>query len=313
MTAPTATALRPQWDALPTGLRAGLADLLGGIAVADVQTGGFTPGLAARLRLATGRHLFAKGIPSDHALAGKYRTEADTARALPATTPAPRLQWTGEIAEWVVLIFDDIEGRHPDLSPGSPDVPRVVAAVAGLAEVLTPSPLPQAPDATAELAAIVHGWAELADAPPLDLDPWECAHVNRLAEMESHWLRAAAGPTLLHGDINASNLLIDGTGGVHLIDWAQPACGAAWIDIVDLIPHLILAGHDPAAAECAVADVPAWNGTDPEMITSYAVAFAGYWARTCRQPAPPMVPYLRGYQRRAAGAALDWVRHRTGW
>jgi hypothetical protein len=29
---------------------------------------------------------------------------------------------------------------------------------------------------------------------------------------------------------------------VFLIDWAQPVCGAFWLDVADLIPHLILAG-----------------------------------------------------------------------
>jgi RIO-like serine/threonine protein kinase len=35
-------------------------------------------------------------------------------------------------------------------------------------------------------------------------------------------LSAAEGKTLLHGDINQSNLLIDRAGTVNLIDWAQP-------------------------------------------------------------------------------------------
>ncbi|MEV2276929.1 hypothetical protein AB0I72_15240 [Nocardiopsis sp. NPDC049922] len=48
------------------------------------------------------------------------------------------------------------------------------------------------------------------------------------------------------------------------------------------------------------------------MLTSYAVAYAGYWRRMSRKPSPMGVPHLRRYQRRAAAAALDWVRHRTG-
>lgn len=32
-----------------------------------------------------------------------------------------------------MLIFDDIDGRHPALAPGSPDAGRVVAMTAGLA------------------------------------------------------------------------------------------------------------------------------------------------------------------------------------
>jgi hypothetical protein len=49
------------------------------------------------------------------------------------------------------------------------------------------------------------------------------------------------------------------------------------------------------------------------VISSYAAAYAGYWTRMSRQPAPPGVPHLRNYQRRAAAAAIAWSRYRTGW
>jgi hypothetical protein len=309
---PAETAQRPRWQDLPATLRDGLADLLGQIAAADVQGGGFTPGLAARLQLAGGQRLFTKGIPADHPLAGKYRDEAATTGLLPPATPAPRLRWSGNVAGWVVLVLDDLDARHADLSPGSPDVPRVIATIAGLADTLTPSPAADAPAAEVDLAEFVHGWRELAETPPADLNEWEHRHLDNLAELETRWLTAAAGNTLIHGDINASNLLINDA-GVHLIDWAQPARGAAWLDIADLIPQLILAGHTPQDAEATLTDVPAWRSTDPETITSYATAFAGYWARSSRQPAPPGVPHLRPYQARAARAATTWVAHRTGW
>jgi aminoglycoside phosphotransferase (APT) family kinase protein len=309
---PTNTAVRPRWEALPAALRDGLADLVGEIVSADVQSGGFTPGLAARLQLADGQRVFAKGIPTAHPLADKYRDEADTTRLLPPATPAPRLRWDGQIADWVVLILDDLDARHADLSPGSPDVPRVVATIASLADALTPCPALDAPATEKDLAEFVHGWRELVETPPADLPEWESRHLNALAALETEWLAAAAGDTLIHGDINASNLLV-GEAGVYLIDWAQPTRGAAWLDVADLIPHLILAGHTPAAAEATLTHLPAWRSADPEVITSYAVAFAGYWARNSRQPAPPGVPHLRDHQARAARAATTWVTHRTGW
>jgi hypothetical protein len=310
---PTSTALRPRWEQLPLSLRDGLAGRLGAIITTQVQTGGFTPGLAARLRLATAEQLFAKGIPASHVLAGKYRAEAGTARMLPAAAPAPRLRWDGEIAGWVVLVFDDIDGRHADLSPGSPDVGPVVTAVAGLECMLTPCPVPAAPPAGTELAGLVHGWRELAAAPEPALDGWARRHLDSLAAAETLWLLAADGKTLVHGDISASNLLVTRGRSVFLIDWAQPVCGASWLDVADLVPHLILAGHDPAAAEQALAAVPAWRDADPGVITSYAAAFAGYWTRMSRKPAPPGVPHLRAHQARAAAAATAWVAHRTGW
>lgn len=309
--APIRTAVRAPWGALPAALRTGLADLLGGIESADVQGGGFTPGLAARLRLADGERLFVKGIQADHVLADKYRTEADTARALSAAAPAPRLRWDGQLADWVVLVFNDVDGRHADLSPCSPDLAGVLETVSSLADVLTPCPV-DAPRAGEELAEVVHGWRELAATPPTDLDDWTRRHLDVLTDLETGWLAAADGDTLLHGDINASNLLV-ADGRVWLIDWAQPVRGAAWIDVADLVPHLILAGHSPAEAEQVVAASPVWRATDPGVVTSYAAAFAGYWARSCRYPAPPGVPHLRAYQRRAAQAACAWTSYRMGW
>lgn len=210
----SATAIRPSWDELPQPLREGLSDRLGPLTSAETQTGGFTPGLAVRLQVASGQWVFAKGIPADHVLAGKYRAEADTARQLPETTPAPRLRWDADVAGWFVLAFDDIDGRHADLSPGSADVGPVVSTIARLAEVLTPCPVPDTPPATVELADLVHGWGELASTPPADLDDWTRRHLSDLAALETHWLSAAEGKTLLHGDINQANLLIDNAGAV---------------------------------------------------------------------------------------------------
>ena len=78
MNSSTGTALRPSWEELPGALRDGLADRLGAITTARVQDGGFTPGLAARLQLASGERLFAKGIPAGHR------------RAEPPRPPGPR-------------------------------------------------------------------------------------------------------------------------------------------------------------------------------------------------------------------------------
>ncbi len=119
----------------------------------------------------------------------------------------------------------------------------------------------------------MHGWKELAAEPPADLDAWALRNLDSLTESESTWLTAADGKTLLHGDINASNLLVADT-TVLLVDWGQPASGAAWIDVADLIPHLILANHTPAAAEQAITGALSATGVHPDVVTSYAIAFA---------------------------------------
>lgn len=308
-----ATAIRPAWAQLPGPLRDFVAAHLGStVATADVQSGGFSPGVAARLGLANDDRVFIKAIRSDHVLVRKYRIEADTASQLPSAAPAPRLRWHGTEADWMVLIFDDIDGRHPDLSPGSTDVPTVASALSDMAELLTPSPLPSLPPASISRVRLLHGWRDLAESPPHDLGGWERCHVHALADLETLWGRHADGTTIVHGDIRPDNLLITG-GTAFVVDWAQPSQGAAWQDVTDLIPHLIMAGHTPGAAEKTLVGIPSWDLAAPDVITSYAAAFAGYWTRMSRQPAPPGVPHLRSYQRRAAAAAVAWTMYRTGW
>ncbi|GAA1587752.1 hypothetical protein GCM10009678_82720 [Actinomadura kijaniata] len=282
------------------------------------QHGGFTPDLAARVRSAGGQRVFVKGINTTQvpALAAKYRLEAQATAALPPTAPAPRLLWSQQVAGWLLLMLQDLPGRYPDFAPGSPDLPWVVAALQRAAAMLTPNPWPAAPPAIQELGDLVHGWRALADHPSADLDAWARRHLPALADGERAWLAAADGPTLLHGDLRADNMLLtegDQTPGraVWLIDWAQPYQGSPWIDLVDLIPHLILAGHTAAAAEHVVAEPLAQLGVQEEVITSYAIAFAGYWARMSWPPTPSGAPHLRAHQARACQAACQWVAHRT--
>ncbi|MEU5863489.1 aminoglycoside phosphotransferase family protein [Nonomuraea sp. NPDC047529] len=276
-----------------------------------MQSGGFTPGVAVRLDLGATR-VFVKAIKTGHVLAAKYRTEAATAAALPHDAPTPDLLWHGEGAGWVVLIFEDVQGSHPDLRPASPDIAATVTALATMGDTLTPSPL-DLPPASATRGGWLHGWAELAACPPDDLGGWEQRFLPKLAELESLWIAHADGNTLVHGDIRPDNMLITAHGSVVVVDWAQPCNGAAWQDVTDLIPHLIMAGNTPQMAEKALLGLPAWTAVPPDVITSYATAYAGYWSRMSRQPAPAGVPHLRAYQRQASKAALAWVMYRTGW
>ncbi|WP_214105619.1 hypothetical protein [Acrocarpospora catenulata] len=161
-------AVRPQWASLPGHVRHAIADRLGG-PVTDVadQTGGFTPGVAARLRLGVGaptRHVFVKAVQAGHPLAAAYRHEAAVAARLPAATPAPGLLWAAEVDGWLVLCFAAIAGRHPDLTPRSPDVRLVVDAVAAAGPVLTPSPAREVPTSAEARGRWLHGWQAMAAA-----------------------------------------------------------------------------------------------------------------------------------------------------
>jgi hypothetical protein len=90
--------------------------LLGGEVVsATSQPGGFSDGLAARVRLADGGRCFVKAANSLRApaVAGHHRREILISQRLPLEVPAPRLLDAYDDGVWVVLVFEDIPGHLP--------------------------------------------------------------------------------------------------------------------------------------------------------------------------------------------------------
>lgn len=296
------TAVRPGWDNVPASLRDAITDRTGPVLSADSPSGGYTPGLAVRLQLRDGS-VFVKALPDNHPLASSYRHEVTVSRHLPATVPAPDVLWHAEKAGHVVIAFEAIDGHHADFTADT-DLGKTLDAVSA-AHV----PVDGLPDAAAQRTAWLHGWGQLAAVGADCLDPWARARLHELAETESRWQAHAAGGTLLHGDLRADNVLITRDGAV-IVDWAHACTGHPALDLMDLVPQLIMAGHTPAAAECRVARLPAWQEMPAEAVTSYATALTGYWTRSSRLPSPPDSPHVRGYQAQAAAAGIEWLRWR---
>lgn len=303
----SSTAVRPSWQTVPAALRDAVASRAGSAVTSAVtQAGGFTPGLAARLALSDGSRLFVKAVPAGHAVADAYQREALTAALLAAEVPAPALRWTAEVGGWLALAYDDVDGRHPDLSPPAPDLPAVLAAVR--AAHVPVSGLPKLAEARYEW---LHGWSLIAASRDYSgIAPWAVPHILRLSAAEMHWVEAAGGDRLVHGDLRADNMLVTGD-GVKLVDWAHATIGAPWPDYADLGAQMVISGYQPAHVEALLTGVPEWRPVPPDAVTSYLIALTGYWTRSSRLPAPPSVPALRPYQARAAAAGLRWVEWRT--
>ena len=142
--APPAVGVRLAWSSMPAGLRHAVEQQLGGRVVEAVtQPGGFSPGVAARLKTATGTRAFVKAVGPElnPESPGLHRAEARIAAALPEGTPAPRLLGFFDEDGWVVLVFEDIEGAPPVLPWEAAELARVLDAVAELAVALTPAPI----------------------------------------------------------------------------------------------------------------------------------------------------------------------------
>jgi hypothetical protein len=279
------------------------------------QPGGFSPGAATRLRLTNARQAFVKAVGSraNPDAPDLHRSEARITGQLPRSALAPTLLFSFEMEiegeDWVILGFEDLEGRHPHL-PWRPTELRVVLqGLSDLAEALTPSPV-EAPDVRDGLAEAFTGWRRLVHAPPPRLallDPWARANLGRLVDLESRWADGAAGRTLVHSDIRADNLLLV-EDSVAFIDWPHARIGASWLDLVFFLPSVAMQGG-PAPWEVFDAH-PLGRSAEAEVVDSTVCALAGYFAERATSPPPLGLPTVREFQRAQGVEALAWLRHR---
>lgn len=306
--------VRPGWGGVPFVVQIVLEQRLGTQVVnSSSQTNGFAAGLASRLELADGGRVFVKGVPAIHPTVRSYHAEAYVAAALPDGTPAPLLLGTID-DEWFLLVFEDIAGEQPDLRPGSPDLAAVLDSVDAMRSMLTPSPLPGLPDVDTVYGPQLAGWSHLSRRAPHDLDRWARHNLDKLAALEGAWRPWASGDSMLHLDLLPDNMLCRRNDGrAMVVDWARAVRGAPWLELANLVPQLIMAGHSPGEAERTVLRGPAMIGVPAWAVTGFAAGIAGYLAAASRQPAPAGAYGLRSFQANLATAALHWVAHRTRW
>ncbi|MFC4533994.1 aminoglycoside phosphotransferase family protein [Sphaerisporangium dianthi] len=318
MNAAPATGVRRPWQDVPDELRHAIeSHMASEVAQAVTQTGGFSPGVAARLLFQDGRRAFVKAVgplPNPHS-ADIHRAEARVAALLPPEAPAPRLLASFDLDGWVALLFQDIEGRQPAQPWRADELGRVLDTLDEMATRLTPSPI-AAPSARERLTGMFENWRTVAAARDkgeddlAGLSPWVVAHLDDLAELESRWPEAAVGDTLVHGDIRADNLLLTDD-QVFVVDWPWAFLGPRWFDVAAMLPSVRMQGGPPP--EQVVAEHRVTREADPAALTSVLAAFAGYFACQARLPAPPGLPTLRAFQHAQGQAALEWLRERTAW
>lgn len=312
---PAAEGVRLAWDEVPPRVRREIEALLGApVDLAVTQRGGFSPGVAARVRLADGRRAFVKAV--SHAQNADapvmHRSEARIAGALPPTVPAPRLLGTYDDGTWVALLYEDVEGRNPAQPWRRDELTRVLGALADLAESLTPSPV-DVPTVAEANEDDLQGWRRLVRARDTGgddltgLDPWLREHLDGLADLESAWPRAAEGTTLSHSDLRADNILLTGD-RVLFVDWPAACLAVAWFDLLLMLPSVVMqGGGDP---EQIFAGHPVARGADPEAVTAVLAALAGYFVERSRMPAPLGLPTLRRFQAAQGAIASAWLRRR---
>lgn len=306
---------RVEWDEVAPAVRAAIEERLGAAVVeAGNQAGGFSPGLAARCLLADGRRAFVKAIsPDQNPMASAiHRREAEIARRLPAGLPVPRFLGVVDDGHWVALLYDEVAGVQPDEPWNHDQLAIVLPALQHFAERTTPCPVPGLDTVADRYASVFQGWRQIAGGgvDASSYGPGVLAAVDRLADLEPAWVEATAGDTLLHTDLRADNLLLTPDGGVVLVDWPWACTGAAYVDLVLLLPSVGLGGGpDPATVierHGLFADV------DPDALVAVFVALAGFFVRQSLDPAPVGLPTVRAFQRAQAEVALGWLLPRIG-
>jgi hypothetical protein len=207
---------------------------------------GYRADLTAQVRAERGR-FFVKAFREDN-------PDAADPREVPLNPflrgIGPTLVGYERTTEWMVLVYEHVEGRTSDLSPGSPDVARVVDVVARIGSVVLP-----------------------------DDGPWRHRTWKNVASAQE--VALLAGPVLLHSDINPDNVLIGSR--VWVVDWSTPTRGAAVVNLGELVTQLIAAGHAPRDAEQAVVGCEAWAGAAPEVLDTLARVLSRMHRRWERQ------------------------------
>ncbi|MFJ9247897.1 aminoglycoside phosphotransferase [Streptomyces sp. NPDC101776] len=235
---------RITFEDLPLAALSAVEKLTGPVLKSETVSQGFNSELAARVFTDSGS-CFVKGLRTDHRWISTQRREAEVNPFLHGI--APGLLWQIEEAGWVLLGFENLQGRHADYTAGSPDLPRVADLLRRLGEVTCPEiQLRQAEQRLAVYAA-----------KPSDLDYF-------------------AGHSLLHTDLNDHNVIVDGS--AYLVDWAWATRGAAWLDAGYWVVWLMAAGHhEPESAEQWAHEIASWRVAPTEGITAFAQATANVW------------------------------------
>lgn len=299
---------RLRWAELPADVRARVGRLAGGQVVAAANCeGGFSPGLAARVRLADGRRAFVKAMDCSAwpFQAWLYREEARVAAMLPPGLPAPRFLGCEDDGEWVILAFECIDGTEPARPWREADLARVVVAAADLAAVTAPDLPTDHPrlGGWADIAADGSRLARLAASAP-----WAAERLSLLTELEVRGLAAAQGSALVHFDMFAHNIML-ARDRVLFVDWPHARLGAPFVDTVLLLASAVADGVDP---EPFLATSLPTAHADPLAIDGLIAAQAGFCLRDALRPPEPGLEPIHAAKLELGLAALTWLARRLG-
>lgn len=303
--------VRITWDDLPGRVRGWVADHVGPVSEVLPQQGGFSPGVADRVR-GTGGRAFVKaaGESLNARTPDLIARESAVLTRLPEYAGAPALLATlderieGE--RWVALLVEDIPGRHPHTPWRHAEVEATLDALHAVVEQPLP-PEVDLPDLHRDFAGDLSLWPQIVAEPPPDLDPWVTSNLGRLGELAALGPEILRGDHLVHTDIRSDNLLVTADGSVRLVDWPWACRGVAWFDTLGLLLNLrVHGGPEVRAYSPRLTDL----GATEQQVDALLAGLLGYFLHASRLPPPPGLPTVREFQRVHGVATLRWLRER---
>ncbi len=298
-----------EWHELPLDIRRRVEDFLGApIASAETQPGGFSPGVAARVLTSRGKRAFVKAASSmtSKPSAEANRREIKHTVALGGNPRVPRLLHAFEADSWVTLIYEIVEGKHPDLPWKEDELGFVLSEMEALSTSLTPCPHPEIFETLQSGQDKFSGWRNFFDEKSALTrlnDLWVEENLDALYRLERNWPQAASGASLVHTDLRADQILIT-KGKAVFLDWPHAKIGAPWIDFLFMFPSVVLQ-RGPGMNE--LVDRSPLGRLPKSELFAVAVALAGFFLWNSLQPPPPRLATLREFQRRQGNVVVRWL------
>lgn len=320
MTAPRAAGVHLPYPEVPARVRAWVDRALDSRVVSwEEQVGGMSPGCATRVVTDQGSRAFVKAVGSglNPDTPGLFRREV---AALSLLGPGPL--WASLLAsyddeDWVALLLEDVEGRHPDLDDDG-EIAALLAATDHLTDVLAAVPVPTVlathlggagyVDALDTFAKWYAASEHLPDLPP-DLAPAPVR--ERAPECRSLVARllGSGRERLVHWDIRNDNLVRRPDGRLVFVDWGTAAVGPAWADPLLARLHRV----DSAWFDASLAGSPALAAAGDDVVTGFLLGLGGTLAwRSTQQLADVGLPTLNEFRRTEARRFLGAAARRLG-
>lgn len=300
------TARRLEWQFLPPNVRDLVERRCGSPVVeASSQGGGYTPGFASVLVCADGSKHFVKAasVKAQRMFALSYREEARKLRALQDLVPAPRLLWSHEGDDWVVLGLAYVDAQLPARPWRPVDLDRLLDALHEVATLTPPAGLPL-PSVEEDLADLPSYWDTIRERHP------DLAHAEEAAELAARFPEALAGDRIQHTDVRDDNTLIGADGRLWICDWNWPVLAAPWFDT---LTALIGPRGDGLEVEGILAERELTCDVPSEHVDIALALLAGHFLKSAGDPVPATSPHVRDAQAWQGEVVWRWLSDRRGW